>query len=186
MTREEAKAIRIQIQDLLDRCKGCKYVSVSCASIYICPKCPLGQQLQELGKKLDPNLVKHQKKKVMKSRKKKNGWTEEELQFVRENMDKLAYKEIAEVLGRTEAAVKRQVAIMRQSDPNLAKHKKKMIKITMPKNGWTEEELQFVRENKGKLTYKEMSKILGRTVPAIKKQVRMMKEKEMIQELLHA
>jgi len=185
VTIEEKRQIRIQIQNLLDQCEGCKYVSVSCASIYICPKCPLGQQLQELGKKLDPSLVKHQKKKVTKSQKKKNGWTAEELQFVRKNMDKLAYKEIAEVLGRTEAAVKRQVAIMRQLDPNLAKHKKKIIKITVP-NAWTAEELQFVRENKGKLTYKEMSKILGRTVPAIKKQVRMMKEKEMIQELLHA
>jgi hypothetical protein len=186
MTREEKREIRIQIQNLLDQCEGCKFISVSCASIYICPKCPLGQQLQELGKKLDPNLVKHQKKKVMKSRKKKNGWTDEELQFVKENMDKLAYKEIAEVLGRTEAAVKRQVAIMRQLDPNLAKHKKKMIKITIPKNGWTEEELQFVRENKGKLTYKEMSKILGRTVPGIKKQIAKMKQKEKIRELVHS
>lgn len=180
MTKRE---IRIKIQDLLDQCEGCKYVSVSCASIYICPKCPIGQQLQELGKKLDPDLVKHQKKKVMKSKKKNNVWTEEELQFVRENMDKLAYKEMAEVLGRTEAAVKRQAAKMRQSDPNLAKYRKKTIKTSVP-NAWKEEELQFVRENKGKMTYKEMSKILGRTVPAIKKQVLVMKEKEM--ELLHA
>jgi len=179
MTREEKRQIRIQIQNLLDQCEGCKYVSVSCASIYICPKCPLGQQIQELGKKLDPDLVKHQKKKVMRSKKRMNGWTEEELQFVKENMDKLAYKEIAEVLGRTEAAVKRQVAIMRQLDPNLAKHKKKMVKVTV-KNAWTEEELQFVRENKGKMTYKEMSKILGRTVFGIKKQIAKMKKKELV------
>jgi hypothetical protein len=116
MTREEAKAIRIRIQDLLDQCEGCKYVSVAFASTHVCPKCPIGQQLQELGGQLVPTFRKRNKKKVTKLKKRKNGWTDEQRRFVLENKGKLTYKEMAKILGRTESAVKRQVIAMKQKE----------------------------------------------------------------------
>jgi hypothetical protein len=177
MTREEKRKIRLQIQDLLDKCQNCKYVSVSFASIHICPKCPLGQKIQELGKQLDPKLVKDRKKKVMKPRKKTNGWTDEEIQFVIDNICNLSYKEMAKMLGRTEAAIRRKVADMRKTPMGQVRVAK------LRKNGWTDEECQFIWENKGKLTYKEMGEILGRTASAVKNQlIRMRREKR----LLHA
>lgn len=52
MTKAEKKLIRLQIISLLERYQGCPYHSTTNASIHVCPGCPIGQQMQELGKKL--------------------------------------------------------------------------------------------------------------------------------------
>jgi hypothetical protein len=116
MTREEKRKLRIQIQDLLDKCKGCKYISVVCASVYVCPNCPLGQQIQALGRKLDPKLAKRRKAKTTTTKKLKNLYTEEETLFVLENRDKLTYKEMAAILGRTAWSIRRRVQYLKEKE----------------------------------------------------------------------
>jgi hypothetical protein len=101
MTREEKKMIRLQITELLDQCKGCKYRCKANASIHICPSCPIGQQMQKLGKKLWRKEEKKQQKIVKKSvAKKSRPWTPEEEEYLLQNLH-MKRRELAKQLGRT-------------------------------------------------------------------------------------
>lgn len=62
MTKEEKKMIRIQIHNLLENCQDCQFRSVTNASIHVCPGCPIGQQMQKLGKKMWRKEEKKQQK----------------------------------------------------------------------------------------------------------------------------
>jgi hypothetical protein len=93
VTREEKKLIRLQITRLLDQCQGCKFRSVDNACIHICPGCPIGEQMQALGKKISgEEFVRYR------------NWTKEEDTYLWNNQH-LPRKELAKHLGRTRQAV---------------------------------------------------------------------------------
>jgi hypothetical protein len=110
MTREEKKLIRLQVISLLERCRGCKFRSITNASIHVCPGCPIGQQMQELGKKLagppKPASKQEQKKKTLVMR----PWTKEEEEFVLMNQHRMTRIEMAKRLGRSYDAVRQKLA----------------------------------------------------------------------------
>jgi ribosome-binding protein aMBF1 (putative translation factor) len=98
VTREEKKLIRLQITRLLDRCQGCQFRSVTNASIHVCPSCPIGQRMQELGKKLSgrPEVMERQQrqKKIVMQR-----WTKEEEEFILVNQHRMTKMQLAQKLG---------------------------------------------------------------------------------------
>lgn len=113
MTREEKKMIRLQIIGLLDQCQGCRYRSKENASIHICSSCPIGQQLQELGKKLGgqpkaerkPTQKREQKKKTLVMRR----WTKEEEEFILMNQHQMTKMQLAQKLGRSYYSVRQKL-----------------------------------------------------------------------------
>lgn len=80
-------------------------------------------------------------------------WTNEEVDFLKENFQTMLHKELAEVLGRTEQSVRA-----------------KCFKLNLYKKeySWSEKELEFLKENYKNMTYREIGKILGRTLDAVK------------------
>jgi hypothetical protein len=107
MTREEKKMIRLQITKLLNQCQGCQYRSKENACVRICPSCPVGQRMQELGKKLDQS-------KTIFDGEKRRGWTEEEDFYLLHHYGIAPVERIAERLGRTKGAVIRRAHLLRK------------------------------------------------------------------------
>jgi hypothetical protein len=109
MTREEKKLIRLQIARLLDRCKGCQFRSVTNASIHVCPSCPIGQRMRELGEKLggQPKAEKkqEQKKKTLVMQR----WTKEEEEFILVNQHRMTKMQLAQKLGRSYHSVRNKL-----------------------------------------------------------------------------
>ena len=114
MTREEKKLIRLQIISLLERCQDCQFRSVTNASIRVCPSCPIGQQMQELGKKLGGQPKVAEKKPAQKQKQKKKTlvmrrWTKEEEEFILMNQHHMTKMQLAEKLGRTYFSVRQKL-----------------------------------------------------------------------------
>jgi hypothetical protein len=83
-------------------------------------------------------------------------WSEQDLEYLRNNAGKLPEKDIADFLGRTESSICRQI------------NKLKLTKIKKKKGkDWTAEELTFLKENIDKMSTEEMSNILGRPIGGI-------------------
>ena len=53
MTRGQKKKLRLQLGKLLDKCEGCEHIGTVNIGIHICKSCPLGRQIQAIGRKLD-------------------------------------------------------------------------------------------------------------------------------------
>lgn len=77
-------------------------------------------------------------------------WTEDEVNFLKNNASNMTNKELAKALNRSVGSVSLKVSTM--NIPR--KHNKKE---------WTEDELKFIRDNIKKLTYVEMGQKLGRS-----------------------
>lgn len=78
-------------------------------------------------------------------------WTEEEIQFLKDNIKTMSYAEMAEHLGRTVGSVKNKA------------DKTKIFKGRF----WTDEEVAFLEDNVGLKTFTFIAEKLGRTVPAV-------------------
>lgn len=87
----------------------------------------------------------------MKNKYKK--WTDEEDQFIRENVSRMSNAEIAEILIRTVSSVSCRIT---------------HLGIARRKNGprWTVEEDKFLRENVDRMKNREIAQRLGRTLSA--------------------
>jgi hypothetical protein len=113
MTKVEKKMIRLQIIGLLNQCEGCKYRSKENTCIHICPSCPIGQQMQELGKKLGGQPKVAEKKPTQKQKQKKKTlvmrrWTTEEEEFILMNQHHMTKMQLAQKLGRTYYSVRQK------------------------------------------------------------------------------
>jgi hypothetical protein len=119
MTRQEKKMIRLQIIGLLDQCQGCPNRYMTNASIHICPSCPIGQRMQELGRNLCESDEKKRRIDVKKRKAviagipNRRPWTAQEEEFILQNLH-MRRKELAEKLGRSYKAVLRKISDMRQ------------------------------------------------------------------------
>ena len=85
-------------------------------------------------------------------------WKQEELNYLIENSKEKSVKEIALKLDRSEKAVRNRLSILNIS---LIDVKKIQFKI------WTQEEIDFLKNNYFKYTVKELSEILQRTESSI-------------------
>lgn len=85
-------------------------------------------------------------------------YTESEIEFIKENYDKMSVKEIAEHLGRTQKAIRNRMEILHISLSTLernAPHK------------WTDYEISFIRDNFETLSDAKIGKALGLTTDMI-------------------
>ena len=78
-------------------------------------------------------------------------WTEEELNYIKDNYGKIPIKEISLKLNRSISSIK---------------HKAERDAIKSPRE-WTDEEIGYLKENYKTKTYKELSQHLNRTKSAI-------------------
>jgi len=83
-------------------------------------------------------------------------WTEDDEAFLRENYLELGAEECARRLGRSKASVHGKIRKIGGGRPSIG-----------PKVEWTEQELDFLRDNYHQLTWEEMVEQLGRTEQAI-------------------
>lgn len=83
-------------------------------------------------------------------------WSEEELDFLKENMDKQTAREIAQHIGRTTCAVRGRLAkLRRELDPDSRKNDK-----------WTAEEDEWIIKHED-LSYTDMADYLRRTYQGV-------------------
>lgn len=106
MTREQKKKLRLQIGKLLDKCDGCEHIGVVNIGIRVCKSCPLGQQIQQLGKMLYENDVEEM-------RENQGWWTEDEIQFLIEQKH-MPRRWVAEQLNRSVCAVNTMYARLKK------------------------------------------------------------------------
>ena len=84
-------------------------------------------------------------------------WSEEDKQFIRDNRETMTDVEIAEALGRTRKAI------------GLMRHRMGLVHSP---NKITDEEIEFIKSHVGKITYSQIAKELGRSLPTIYETVR--------------
>ncbi|WP_133299869.1 SANT/Myb-like DNA-binding domain-containing protein [Larkinella punicea] len=86
-------------------------------------------------------------------------WTEEEDRYLIRNLGKETYQEIGEALGRSAKSVRNRKD--RLGLPS-------QFGMVRPDNGnYTPEEIHFLYDNHGKMTYKQMAKHLGRSTSSV-------------------
>ena len=93
----------------------------------------------------------------------KNKWTLNEIQFLKDNYNKMTTKEIALKLNKTIVSIR---------------HKKIRLKLIIKKM-WALNEIQFLKDNYNKMTTKELSKKLNRTTTAINSKLNFLKLKRL-------
>lgn len=86
-------------------------------------------------------------------------WTDEEVEFLKENYWKVSWDVLTEELGRSVGAIQRKASYLKITKPK-------------PKEEWTEFEDEFIKENYKNMKYKEIAEILGRNVFLVKKRGR--------------
>ena len=79
-------------------------------------------------------------------------FTESEIQFIKDNYDKLSTKQIANHLDRTERSIRGKIERLGISLSSLQRNQPFQ---------WTDKQLQFLKENYTKLSDEKMSKVLG-------------------------
>lgn len=109
---------------------------------------------------------------MSKKLKRKDEWTRDEVQFLKENYATATGSEIASVLGRSKAAVYTKASILDLNKPEFLKKKvqnkrAEIIKLNSSAPKWTKRQVLFLKENTGKLSDKEISEKIGKSIPAI-------------------
>jgi hypothetical protein len=74
-------------------------------------------------------------------------WTREEELYLKSNMSRLSYKEMAEHLGRHEVSVS---------------HKMQRLELAKKVVPWSEEDIKYIKENYQHVTSKKMANLFGR------------------------
>lgn len=94
LTKEEQRALRLEVSRLLDLCheRKCPYRSGVCASTRVCPSCPIGKSIQAIGKKLWVATSSPSRQKP---------WTEEDEAFLVQHFLQLSVEEIARERGHS-------------------------------------------------------------------------------------
>lgn len=94
---------------------------------------------------------------------KRKPWTKEDINYLKENYDKMTNKEIAKVLKRSENSVSSKAFTLRiENDPS--------------KSGltWEEEDINYLKNHYDKLSTKEMAENLQRSIRAIDNKARIL------------
>ena len=78
-------------------------------------------------------------------------WTDEEVKFLKENYKTMSYKDIGEIIGKTDVQIR-----TRCFKDGLVKN-----------NAWSEDEINYIKENYQTMTTKDIAEKLGRTMSAV-------------------
>ena len=99
-------------------------------------------------------------------------WTDEEVEFLKENIDSMTYQQLANELKRTKNAV-----VGKCHRDGIKKDKYKYIRYGEKFNAkrWTEEEDEFLIKNNKTMTDKEIANHLGRTLSSIVNRKRLLR-----------
>lgn len=89
---------------------------------------------------------------VCVSKKKKNAWSDNGIRFLLNNYKKMEYKDIANVLNKTEMAIRHKCSSLN------------LIKI----RNWTKNEIEYLKNNHAKNKSKLLSTILNKSVVAVR------------------
>ena len=139
---------------------------------------------EEIGEKInrshDAVLSKAQNlglRKIRKICKKRSKWTEEELVFLKDNLNKYSYEELTVIFKKSRNTVRnkvRELGLEKKPKPRAnydrkPKQKKKpKEKSSTSKQRWTEADDNFIRDNLNKYNCEEIGRKLGRTTNAIR------------------
>lgn len=98
-------------------------------------------------------------------------WTEEEVNFLKENYSTADSKTIASVLGKTRDCIYVKASALGLKRPNAAEQRRKeersrRCKINSQAPRWTSEEIKFLKDNEGKMTLREIAEKLGKSYSA--------------------
>ena len=80
-------------------------------------------------------------------------YTDDEIQYLKDNYKKIKYRELGEVLKRSEYSIRWELCKLRESG---------IIKAKYEHEKWTREQIKFIRENRNKMNNIEIGEILGR------------------------
>ncbi|WP_323946867.1 Arc family DNA-binding protein [Aeromonas hydrophila] len=93
-----------------------------------------------------------------------NPWTDEDKQFLRDNIMTMSYSEMAKHLGRTSKGVRSQCRFMGL--------KKKAATVWYGQDLWSSEDDDLLRQRIDDLSYEELSTLVNRTIDAVRKRAR--------------
>jgi predicted ArsR family transcriptional regulator len=99
-----------------------------------------------------------------------SAWTESDINFLIENYYDMEDIELAKHLNRTQEAIRKKAWELRKEG-----------KLMKKEFRWLPEDDQYLIENRGKMTYKEIGEQLDRTVRAIKNRVLYLKKQGLIE-----
>lgn len=86
-------------------------------------------------------------------------WTSDDIEFLKNNYDKLSTQEIADALNRTPTAVSKKRIMLGLEASNIIYNK--------PDRNWTKKEIEFLRKNIENVSYKDIALRLNRTEKAV-------------------
>lgn len=118
----------------------------------------------------------------MKKKRTYKFWTKEEMDFLKKNYKKLNYKKLSKILGRKCKAMLSKAYSMGlnenifermknnnpMSNPEIYKKQYEVSKSQNPNRYWQDEEIDFLKENYGKMDYKELIKKFKKSVKRIR------------------
>lgn len=122
-----------------------------------------------------PVSIEIQKKRALQKRCKENAhaprWTESQVLYLKNNVKKVSFKELAEKLGKSVSAVRCKASSLSRVSSYRAVPDTVSTEVKETANkfkAWTAEDEQFLKENYGKLSVTEIANKLKRTEDAIK------------------
>lgn len=80
-------------------------------------------------------------------------WSEEDVEYLKENINRYTYRELAQILGRSLETLKTKVRALGLKKDNASKK-------------WSEEDVEYLKENINRYSYQELAQILGRSTNA--------------------
>jgi biotin operon repressor len=96
-------------------------------------------------------------------------WTDEERQYLIDNVMKMTYEQIGHKIGRSEGAVKDQWDKLKQKNPKLRKYNKKAK--------WTDEMDKYIMDNMATMRNEEIAKGLGMNTTTIASRLQELRRK---------
>ena len=101
---------------------------------------------------------------MQKKKEKRNyhSWSEDEVQFLKENFGKMSISELANLIGTTEKSVKRKIEYAK-----LKNTRSYINKLNSLAERWTPEEVNYLKEHYGKESFKEIASNIGKSTGSV-------------------
>jgi biotin operon repressor len=87
-------------------------------------------------------------------------WTDEEVEFLKQNINKMSYAQLAKALGRSHASIRHKVSYL-----GLIREAEFIINV------WDDKKIEFLKKHYLSMTYDELSKHLGISKRSIAKKL---------------
>jgi hypothetical protein len=110
-------------------------------------------------------IIPHELKK-----KRVDGWTDEEIAFLKTNWETMTSLEVAAALGRGRTAVSSKASDMgiKKSEAANKALRQRLIGKIQRKDGWTPEQLEYLKNHWATMSAAEIAEVIGRTAASVK------------------